>query len=133
MLDWRFEETAPNSKTYRISVDNDEMDQGMGGKRYLQMTKVLKDKIYPISYPASIDHSDKTCQWKIVTRADLKAAFKDVYASDESPANATTLIDDHDFARGDRDVEKWEAAEGLTWKWANHDAYLLQPGSDAYT
>ncbi len=133
VLDWQFEETAPNSKTYRISVYNDEMDQGMGGKRYLQMTKVLKDKIYPISYPASIAHSDKTCQWKIVTRADLKAAFKDVYASDESPANATTLIDDHDFARGDRDVEKWEAAEGLTWEWANHNAYLLDPGSDAYT
>lgn len=30
-------------------------------------------------------------------------------------------------------MKKWEAAEGLTWKWANHDAYLLQPGSDAYT
>ncbi len=133
VLDWMFEETTPGSKTYRISVYNDEMSQGMGGKRYLQMTKVLKDKVYPISYPSSINPNDETCQWKIVTRADLKDVFKDVYASDESPANATILIDDHDFARSDRDVEKWVPSEGLTWDWANHSAFLLKPNDDACT
>ena len=133
VLDWQFEETKTGSKTYRISVFNDEMSQGMGGKRYLQMTKILKDKVYPINYPDVINLNDKTCHWKIVTLADLKDVFKDVYASDESPANATMLIYDHDFARSDRDVEKWIPAEGLTWKWANKDAYLLKPDDAAYT
>ncbi len=133
VLDWKFEEVKPGSKTYWISVYNDETTQGMGGKRYLQMTKVLKDKVYPISYPGNVNPNDETCQWRIVTRADLKDVFKDVYASDESPANATILIDDHNFARGDRDVEKWVTAGGLTWGWADHNAYLLEPANDAYT
>ena len=133
VLDWKFEEVKPGSKTYWISVYNDETTQGMGGKRYLQMTKVLKDKVYPISYPGNVNPNDETCQWRIVTRADLKDVFKDVYASDESPANATILIDDHNFARGDRDVEKWVPAGGLTWGWANKNAYLLEPANDAYT
>lgn len=35
------------------------------------------------------------------TKADLEAAFKEQYATDEAPANATFLIYDQNFIRGD--------------------------------
>ena len=133
ILDWEFEETSSGSKTYKIRFYNDELDQGFGGVRYLKMKNAGHNNTYPLDYPSSVPNSDKSGLWKIVTKADLKAAFKEQYATDESPADATFLIYDQNFIRGDKDVEKWRASGGLTWKFSKPKAYLFEPGDADYT
>ena len=133
ILDWEFEETSSGSKTYKIRFNNDELDQGFGGVRYLKMKNAGHNNTYPLDYPKSVASGDKSGLWKIVTKADLKAAFKEQYATDESPADATFLIYDQNFIRGDKDVEKWRASGGLTWKFSKPKAYLFEPGDADYT
>ena len=133
ILDWEFVETHLGSKTYKIRFYNDEHNQGYGGTRYLQMKSVGHSNTSPLAYPATASNSDKSCLWKIVTKADLKAAFKEQYATDEAPANATFLIYDQNFIRGDKDVEKWHASNGLTWAYSNAQAYLFNPADANYT
>ena len=133
ILDWEFEETSSGSKTYKIRFYNDELNQGFGGVRYLKMKNAGHNNTYPLDYPSSVVSGDKSGLWKIVTKADLKAAFKEQYATDESPADATFLIYDQNFIRGDKDVEKWRASGGLTWKFSKPKAYLFEPGDADYT
>lgn len=132
ILDWEFVETQPGSKTYWIRFYNDEQSQGFGGTRYLKMVKERHSTPYVLEFPSAVGNN-KSCLWKIVTKADLKSAFKDQYATDEEPANATFLVYDQNFIRGDKDVEKWRPTNGLTWAFANPQAFLFNPADPSYT
>lgn len=129
ILEWKFTETAPGSKTYYIHCTNDEVRAGMGGEIYLTMAATSTGKVYDIKYPHSPD--DVYSQWKIVTKADLKAAFKETYASDEAPADATFLIYDQNFERGNTFIGKWEVSGGL--KGTYNGQYLFDPSKAGET
>ena len=133
IIDWDFIEVTPGSKTYYISFKNDE-DQGYKGTRYLQMKENGKNKTNKLEFPESkyVGNSNRFCQWKIITKKDLKDAFKATYASDEAPADATFLVYDQNFERGNTSVEKW-VADGGTWAYEKPAAYQFKPNSKEYT
>lgn len=133
IIDWDFTEVTPGSNTYYISFDNDE-DQGYKGKRCLQMRRNGKNKTNKLEFPESkyVGNSNLFSQWKIITKKDLKDAFKATYASDEAPADATFLVYDQNFERGNTSVEKW-AADGVTWAYEKPEAYQFKPDSKDYT
>ena len=133
IIDWDFIEVTPGSKTYYISFKNDE-DQGYKGTRYLQMKENGKNKTNKLEFPESkyVGNSNRFCQWKIITKKDLKDAFKATYASDEAPADATFLVYDQNFERGNTSVGKW-VAHGVTWKYEKPAAYQFKPDSKDYT
>jgi hypothetical protein len=129
ILDWKFTETSPGSKTYYIHCTNDETRAGMGGEIYLTMAATSAGKTYDIEYPHAAN--GVYSQWKIVTKADLKAAFKETYASNESPADATFLIYDQNFERGNTYVDKWVTSGGLA---GTHNAqYIFDPSASGET
>ncbi len=132
IVDWTFTEVSSGSKTYYISFDNDE-NQGFSGTRYLRMAENGTSKTNTIEFPNTADNSDKYSQWKIVTKEDLKNAFKGTFASDEAPADATFLIYDQNFERGNTLVEKWVASDGLTWMFEKPASYQFKPDSKDYT
>lgn len=110
IIDWYFKETATGSKTYTIHCNNDEKLEGaenMQGDIYLQLEPSAADRL-EMKYPHFISSTDRNAQWKIVTRKDLKDAFKDQFASDEKPADATFLIHDQNFSRSHKEIKKWE-------------------------
>ena len=131
ILDWKIKETSNGSRTYYIYCYNDESRANMQGKIFLTMAKKGTGKTYDIEYPHTPE--GKYSQWKIITKKDLKEAFKDTYASDEAPADATFLIYDQQFERGNIYVKKWETSDGLTWKFENPKAYQFKPDSQEYT
>ena len=133
IIDWDFTEVTPGSNTYYISFDHDE-DQGYKGKRCLQMRRNGKNKTNKLEFPESkyVGNSNLFAQWKIITKKDLKDAFKATYASDEAPADATFLVYDQNFERGNTSVEKW-AADGVTWAYEKPAAYQFKPNSKDYT
>lgn len=116
IIDWTFDETAPGSNTYTIHCFNDETTAGMGGEIYLQLVPNAGAATLTMAYPHSVDANDKNSQWKIVTRQDMKDAFKVTFASDEAPADATFLIEDQNFSRSHKAIAKWVMAGGLTSK-----------------
>ena len=128
ILNWTFSETYLNSKTYYIHCYNDENTAGMEGEIYLTMNTTPIGKTYDISYPHYF--AGKYSQWKLVTKADLKAAFKEQYASDEDPADATFLVYDQQFERGNTYVDHW-VPTGVV---GTHDAqYLYNPSNTGET
>jgi len=133
IINWDFKEVKRGSKTYYISFKNDE-DQGYKGTRCLQMKSNGKNKTNKIEFPKSenVGNSNLFCQWKIITKKDLKDAFKATYASDEAPADATFLVYDQNFERGNTSVEKW-VADGVTWTFEKPKAYQFKPDSKDYT
>ena len=131
ILDWKIEETSLGSKTYYIHCYNDEARAGMKGEIYLTMAEKGMGKTYNIKYPHT--PKGKYSQWKIITKKDLKEAFKDTYASDEAPADATFLVYDQQFERGNIYVGKWVASDGLTWKFEDPATYQFKPDSEEYT
>lgn len=133
IINWDFTEVTPGSNTYYISFDNDE-DQGYKGKRCLQMRRNGKNKTNKLEFPESenVGNSNLFSQWKIITKKDLKDAFKATYASDEAPADATFLVYDQNFERGNTSVGKW-VAHGVTWKYEKPAAYQFKPDSKDYT
>ncbi|PIK16833.1 adhesin [Prevotella intermedia] len=133
IINWDFTEVKAGSNTYYISFDNDE-DQGYKGKRCLQMKSNGKNKTNKIEFPKSenVGNSNRFCQWKIITKKDLKDAFKATYASDEAPADATFLVYDQNFERGNTSVGKW-VADGVTWMFEKPKAYQFKPDSKDYT
>ena len=133
IIDWDFIEVEPGSNTYYISFYNEE-NQDYQGKRYLQMKQNGKNKTNKLEFPKSenVGNSNRFCQWKIITKKDLKDAFKATYASDEAPADATFLVYDQNFERGNTSVERW-VANGVTWKYEKPEAYQFKPDSKEYT
>ena len=133
IINWDFTEVKAGSNTYYISFDNDE-DQGYKGERCLQMKSNGKNKTNKIEFPKSenVGNSNRFCQWKIITKKDLKDAFKATYASDEAPADATFLVYDQNFERGNTSVGKW-VADGVTWMFEKPKAYQFKPDSKDYT
>ena len=124
ILDWTFTETSLGSKTYKIHCFNDETTAGMQGEIYLTMNTTPIGKTYDIAYPHY--SAGEYSQWKLVTKADLKAAFKEQYASDEDPADATFLVYDQQFERGNTYVDHW-VPTGVA---GTHDAqYLYNPSN----
>lgn len=112
ILEWKIEKTNDgNSNTYYIHCHNDETRAGMGGELYLSMAHRGTGKTYDIKYPHTPD--ENYSKWKFVTKKDLKNAFKDTYASDEAPSDATFLVYDQNFERGNIYVEHWKASGGL--------------------
>lgn len=133
IIDWDFIEVESGSNTYYISFYNEE-NQDYQGIRYLQMRQNGKNKTNKLEFPKSenVGNSNRFCQWKIITKKDLKDAFKATYASDEAPADATFLVYDQNFERGNTSVERW-VANGVTWKYEKPEAYQFKPDSKEYT
>ncbi len=105
IINWTLEETASGSNTYYIYCDNDETTEGMGGKVYISVEPSATSKVLNAKYP--IGAPDANSQWKIVTLKDMKDAFKEQFASNEEPADATFLIADQNFERSNVYVERW--------------------------
>lgn len=131
ILDWTFAETSSGSKTYTIHCYNDESSTGMGGDRYLRLKSDAAAITLEMEYPSSVQSNDLNSQWKIVTLKDLKDAFKETYASDESPADATFLIADQNFNRSNKFVGQWAIAGGLTQSF-NTNNYSFNPGATGF-
>lgn len=136
VVDWSFTETSPGSNTYNIHCFNDETDAGMYGEIYMQLTSGIETTLL-MTYPHNVSTDDKNSQWKIITRKDLKDAFKVTFASDEKPADATFLIEDQNFSRSHKAINKWVMAGGLTSKpkstnfsfFSNEGTYYVGMGS----
>lgn len=132
IIDWTFTETRSGSKTYYISFYNDE-DEGYKGTRYLCMNRREHSNVNEINFPKNINTSDEKCQWKIVTKKDLKDAFKEKYASNEAPSDATFLIYDQNFSRSSNYVDKWKVT-GVKWKYyAENNERAFTPADKNYT
>lgn len=145
VIDWCFAKVPGKSKTYTIHCINDEHLSGseaMGGDIYLQLERSAADRL-EMKYPHEVLPSDRNAQWKIVTLKDLKDAFKEKFASDEKPADATFLIHDQNFSRSHKEIKKWEISGDLTehYKPSNYSfetdkgTYYVgigSPKSDAY-
>lgn len=132
IIDWTFTETYPGSKTYCISFNNEE-NQGYQGIHCLRMAKRAHSNVNEITFPDGISRNDKNCQWKIVTKKDLKDAFKEKYASDEAPSDATFLIYDQNFSRSSKYINKW-VVNGVDWKYyKENNERAFTPADNRYT
>lgn len=125
--DWKFEETSVGSKTYKISCFNDEWQYYMHGDRYLHVMSQPSDgsNRLDLDYPGTVN--DNNGLWKIVTLKDMKEAFKEQYASDEDPADASFLIHDQDFNRSNTKVGEWKADSRFTYDMIDHTTYRFYP------
>ena len=126
---------SETNKTYTLCCDNSSVPSGyvqpeiVKGKRYLVVksgasssNRVLYD------YPTSVSNTNG--EWKLVTLADLKLAFKDQFASAEAPADATFLMADPDFTRSHSGIDKWVVSGFLFSKIAaSHSFEQEQPNT----
>lgn len=133
IVDWCFTKVPRESKTYTIHCNNDEHlfwpDKDMYGDIYLQLEASVADRL-EMKYPHYVLPSDRNAQWKIVTLKDLKEAFKDKFASDEKPADATFLIRDQNFSRSHTEIKKWEISGGLTEKFkSKNNSFFSESGT----
>lgn len=139
IIDWIFQETYHGSKTYEIHCFNNEHlpeTEDMYGKIYLRLQTGTDDRL-EMEYPHEVESDDLNAQWKIVTLKDLKDAFKETFASDEKPADATFLIRDQNFSRSHKEIEKWVVSGGLTYKRVPKnqkgiDNYSFETGEGTY-
>ena len=108
---WKFTETYNGSRMYKIHCYNNESNHGMPGEFYLKvLSETTNSEYLDFNYSSdchAVNNDDYNGLWKIVTLKDLKKAFKEQYASDESPADATFLIADQNFSRSNTSVNKW--------------------------
>lgn len=132
IIDWKFTETSPGSKTYYITFVNDEKREGYYGEHSLRMERNGNKKVNTIQYIQGINWNDRNSQWKFVTKKDLKKAFKDKYASEEAPSDATFLIYDQNFSRSSKYVDRW-VAKGVTWTYYNNNERAFTPEDNNYT
>ena len=132
IIDWTFTETYSGSRTYNISFNNDEKHQGYYGKHYLRLEKNGYSRTNILKFPESVSPSDKNSQWRIVTKRDLKEAFKEKYASDEAPSDATFLVYDQNFSRSSNYVDKW-IARGVEWTYYPNTEKAFKPNDNKYT
>ena len=130
---------SESNRTYTLccnnSTDKDGNEQPdiIKGVRYLVVksgasnsNRVLYD--YPTTDPSAV--GNKNGEWKFVTLADLKSAFKDQFASAEAPADATFLMADPDFTRSHSDIDKWVVSGFLFSKIAaSHSFKQEQPNT----
>ncbi|WP_455074442.1 T9SS type A sorting domain-containing protein [Prevotella fusca] len=131
IIDWTFTETSSGSNTYCISFYNEE-GQGFKGTHSLRMDKHERSNVNEIKFPDGINKNDKFSQWRIVTKKDLKDAFKEKYASDEAPSDATFLIYDQNFSRSSNYVTKW-VNSGVQWKYYSNTEKGFVPDDNRYT
>ena len=135
IIDWIFTETSGGSKTYTIHCKNDEHlswpDKDKYGKIYLQLKKSKTDRS-EMNYPDDVKLWDRNAQWKIVTLRDLKNAFKEKFASDEKPADATFLIYDQNFSRSHTKIGEWEISGGLTQSFKSTNYSFLSESGTYY-
>lgn len=127
------------NKTYTLCCDNSTVPTGyvqpeiVKGKRYLVVksgasssNRISYD--YPTEDPSAV--GNKNGEWKFVTLADLKSAFKELFASAEAPADATFLMADPDFTRSHSDIDKWVVSGFLYSKIAaSHSFEQKQPNT----
>nr|WP_311150754.1 adhesin [uncultured Prevotella sp.] len=141
ILKWKIEKTSDGGNTYYIHCTNDETRAGMGGEIYLSMARTGTGKTYEVTYPRNTPDGNYS-KWRFVTKKDLKDDFKDTYASDENPSDATFLIYDQNFERGNIYVKKWEESGGLKSAYAKKTGrdgiekeiqYIFDPSSSNYT
>ena len=136
ILEWKIEKTGDGSNTYYIHCYNNETRAGMGGEIYLSMAHTGTGKTYEVTYPRTTPDGNYS-KWKFVTKKDLKDDFKDTYASDEKPSDATFLIYDQNFERGNIYVEHWKESDGLKSAYAKKNGqeikYIFDPSSSNYT
>lgn len=132
IIDWKFTETSHGSKTYYITFVNDEKKEGYYGEHSLRMERNGNKKVNTIQYIQGINWHDRNSQWRFVTKKDLKKAFKDKYASEEAPSDATFLIYDQNFSRSSKYVDRW-VAKGVEGKYYNNNERAFTPEDSRYT
>ena len=128
---------SATNKTYTLCCDNSTVPTGyvqpeiVKGKRYLVVksgasnsNRVLYD------YPTSV--SNRNGEWKLVTLADLKSAFKEQFASAEAPADATFLMADPDFTRSHSGIDKWVVSGFLYSKIAASHSFEQKQSNTYY-
>ena len=127
------------NKTYTLYCDNSSVPSGyvqpaiVKGNRYLVVksgvsnsNRILYD--YPTTDPSAVGNENG--EWKFVTLADLKSAFKELFASAEAPADATFLMADPDFTRSHSGIDKWVVSGFLYSKIAaSHSFEQKQPNT----
>lgn len=127
------------NKTYTLYCDNSSVPSGyvqppiVKGNRYLVVksgasssNRISYD--YPTEDPSAV--GNKNGEWKFVTLADLKSAFKEQFASAEAPADATFLMADPDFTRSHSGIDKWVVSGFLYSKIAaSHSFEQKQPNT----
>ena len=127
------------NKTYTLYCDNSSVPSGyvqppiVKGNRYLVVksgasssNRISYD--YPTEDPSAV--GNKNGEWKFVTLADLKSAFKKQFASAEAPADATFLMADPDFTRSHSGIDKWVVSGFLYSKIAaSHSFEQKQPNT----
>ena len=133
IVDWCFVKVPHGGNTYTIHCHNDEHldwpDKDMYGDIYLRLESSFADRL-EMKYPHTVSSSDHNAQWKIVTLQDLKDAFKETFASDEKPADATFLIRDQNFSRSHKEIKKWEISGGLTEKFkSTNNSFFSESGT----
>lgn len=130
---------SATNKTYTLYCDNSSVPSGyvqpaiVKGNRYLVVksgvsnsNRILYD--YPTTDPSAVGNENG--EWKFVTLADLKSAFKELFASAEAPADATFLMADPDFTRSHSGIDKWVVSGFLYSKIAaSHSFEQKQPNT----
>lgn len=130
---------SPTNKTYTLCCDNSTVPTGyvlpeiVEGERYLVVksgasssNRISYD--YPTEDPSAVGNENG--EWKFVTLADLKSAFKELFASAEAPADATFLMADPDFTRSHSGIDKWVVSGFLYSKIAaSHSFEQKQPNT----
>lgn len=149
-INWTITETSSGSKTYTLYCYNGS-GAVMGGNRYLIVSnEQSSSNRLDLVYPTSTGGYGANAEWKFVTLKDMKDAFKAQFASNESPADATFLVDDQDMNRSNRKVGEWQVSGfnysmnssysfdqgasytyyvGMGNKWTANDNYQRQYGS----
>lgn len=130
---------SEENMTYTLYCDNSSVPSGyvqpaiVKGNRYLVVksgvsnsNRILYD--YPTTDPSAVGNENG--EWKFVTLADLKSAFKELFASAEAPADATFLMADPDFTRSHSGIDKWVVSGFLYSKIAaSHSFEQKQPNT----
>lgn len=120
-VNWSMQEILSDGKVYyRPHIFNgnytDPAVQALlGGDRYMKVKVDENLERNEIEYP-STPSADQSDLWQIITLKDLKDAFKDQFASNEDPADASFLISNQNFDISNAGEAKWKRTDGLTWK-----------------
>lgn len=131
--DWVITDVSSGGKTYYTLYIENPPNQVIGGTRYLSVEPDASSYRNEIVYPTSVSTGDLNGMWQLVTLKDLKDAFKDQFASNEAPADATFLIGDQNFDVSNGDVVKWQIAGDLTQKYPVGDYNFAFSPEAAYS
>ena len=108
-----FETRIPDDENYTTGfLSSDDDTDGDGYLNFYWTAKENSDGSIGIDLSQNYNTSNE--HWVIVTLAELVAAFNDTEGSNSSPADATFLIADQNFHRGNTDYSEWVCYDGTS-------------------